>query len=300
MSGERDPGFVDRTYAVAEIDGAYFLARQSGFYRRAASNGAVRNLYESWQPEEEIATLAVAVSPRFSQDGLILTGINGGVARSEDRGHTWTALAMRMPAPLVTCLAISPGFASDGIVLAGTYEDGIFRSGDGGENWAAYNFGLFDHSIFCIALSPDYAIDNVVMVGTSSGLYRSDNGGRFWKDLIMPAGDEAVLSLALSPEYSRDRSILAGTESHGLLRSRDDGDSWEPYCQCEGAVNSIVCLPLEAGLMIQVDDSVLAYEGSEESWRQVAAADVHVAARSEDGSALLLGMADGSVRRVAI
>ncbi len=300
MSEEREPAIVDRTYAVAEVDGAYFVARQSGLYRLAPSNGAARNLYQGWQPEGDIATLDIAMSPRFSHDGLILTGINGGVARSEDGGASWEALATRMPAPLVTCLALSPAFASDRRVLAGSYEDGMFLSDDAGQNWAAFNFGLFDHNIFCLALSPEFPVDGAVMAGTSSGVYRSVNGGRLWADLTMPAGDEAVLSLAFSPEYADDRSILAGTESHGLLRSADEGLTWEPFYKCEGAVNAIVCLPSVAGLAIQVDDSVLAYETSDSSWRQLAAADVHVAAKSEDGSALLLGMADGSVQRIAM
>lgn len=300
MSEEHEPTIADRTFALAEVDGACFVARQSALYRLASSNGGARNLYQSWQPEAEIATLDIAISPRFSQDGLILTGINGGVARSQDGGATWTALAMRMPAPLVTCLALSPAFASDRRVLAGTYQDGMFLSGNAGQSWAAFNFGLFDHNIFCLALSPDFAADGLVMAGTSSGLYRSANGGRLWEDLTMSAGDEAVLSLAFSPEYADDRTILAGTESQGLLRSADEGLSWESFYLCEGAVNSIVCLPAVAGLAIQVDDSVLAYETSDSSWRQLAAADVHVIAKSEDGRALLLGMADGSVRRVAM
>lgn len=300
MSQEREPAIVDRTYSVVEVDGAYFVARQSGLYRLASSNGAARSLYQGWQPEGAIATLDIAMSPSFSRDGLILTGINGGVARSEDGGATWAALAMRVPAPLVTCLALSPGFANDRRVLAGSYEDGIFLSDDGGQSWAAFNFGLFDHNIFCLALSPKYSVDGAVMAGTSSGVYRSVNGGRLWEDLTMPAGDEAVLSLAFSPEYADDRTILAGTESHGLLRSDDGGLTWESFYRFQGAVNAIVCLPTLAGLAIQVDDSVLAYETGDSSWRQLAAADVHVAAKSEDGSALLLGMADGSVLRVAM
>lgn len=299
MSAERPPAITDRTYALAEADGAYFLARQSGLYRVAPANGG-RNLYQCWQPENDIATLDIAIWPRFATDGMILAGINGGVARSEDGGATWAPPAMRMPAPLVTCLALSPAFASDRRVLAGSYEDGIFLSDDAGQGWAAFNFGLFDRQIFCLALSPDYPVDGLVMAGTSSGVYRSVNGGRRWEDLSMPAGDEAVLSLAFSPEYADDRTILAGAESQGLLRSTDAGLTWAPFYACQGAVNAILCLPAVAGLAIQVDDTVLAYDASSGGWQQLAAADVHVAAISEDGRALLLGMEDGSVRRAAM
>lgn len=298
MSPERAPVITDRTYAVAEVGGAYLVARQSGLYRLTHSNGQMRDFYQGWQPQGDIATLDIALSPQFAEDGLILTGINGGVARSADGGTSWTALAMRMPAPLVTCLALSPAFARDRRALAGSYQDGMFLSDDAGQSWSTFNFGLFDHNIFCLALSPTYPADGLVMAGTSTGVYRSANGGRLWADLALPAGDEAVLSLAFSPEYVDDGTVLAGTESHGLLRSGDGGVTWEEFYPGEGAVNSIVCLPPVAGLAIQVDDTVLAYEPGDGSWRQVAAGEVHVAAKSEDGRALLLGMADGSVRRI--
>ena len=49
-----------------------------------------------------------------------------------------------------------------------------------------------------------------------------------------------------------------------------------------------------------VDDTVLAYVADDGSWRQLAAANVHVVASSEDGRALLLGLADGSVQRIGM
>ena len=142
MSEAPEPSILDRTYKVAEVDGAYYVARQSGLYRLASSNGAARNLYLGWQSEAEISTLDIAISPCFANDGLILTAINGGVARSDDGGATWTAQAMRMPAPLVTCLALSPAFASDRRVFAGTYEDGMFCSDDAGQQLVSVQFWL--------------------------------------------------------------------------------------------------------------------------------------------------------------
>ncbi len=313
MSEERQPTIIDsidpidRTYALAEVEGAYYVARQSGLYRLASFNGngngsgndRARNLYQGWQPGQEIPTLDFALSPHFSDDGLILTGLKGGVARSQDGGANWAAQALRQPPPLVTCLALSPAFANDRRAVAGSYEDGMFLSDDGGESWQTCNFGLFDRKIFCLALSPQYPDDGLVLVGTSSGIYRSDNGGRRWQDLTMP-GDEAVLSLALSPACADDRAILAGSESRGLLRSADGGATWETFYRCADAVNAIVPLSSEGGLAIQVEDTVWAQETGNRNWRQVAAGHVHAVAKSADGRALLLGMANGSVRRALI
>ncbi len=315
MSEKHRVDASDRTYALAEVAGAYYVARQSGLFRHASSNSNdnnikdnALNLYQGWQPGLELATLDIALPAHFSansppqhgKNGLILAGIKGGVARSQDGGLTWEAQSLRMPAPLVTCLALSPAFASDRRVLAGSYEDGIFLSDDGGQSWGTFNFGLFDRHIYCLALSPDYAADGMVLAGTGSGIYRSDNGGRLWRDQSMPCGDETVLSLAHSPAYADDRTILAGTESHGLLRSDDGGASWQVIYDCAGAVNAIVFLPAVGELAIQVEDSVWVYEAADSAWRQLAARDVHVAAQSADGRALLLGMADGSVHRRVI
>lgn len=304
----------DRIYALAEGGGAYFIARQSGLYRLSCAQVAedaedaahamsnLYNLYEGWQANQEIATLDVALSPHFSQDGEIFAGIKGGVARSEDGGATWQALALRQPAPLITCLALSPAFSSDRRLLAGSYQDGVFLSDDGGHTWKSCNFGLFDRNIYSLALSPAYPADGLALAGASSGLYRSVNGGRLWQDICLPWEEAATLSLAFSPDDADDRSIFAGTESQGLLRSQDGGATWRVYYECGGAVNAILCLP-GAGLAIQVEDSVLVYDSEDRSWRQVAAAGVHVASSinsSADGSALLLGMADGSLQRLVL
>ena len=208
---------------------AVYAARQTGLYRIGASGE--RNLYHSWLPDQAVPTLAIA-----AVGDLLLAGINGGVARSEDGGASWQAqITFRAPAPLVTCLALSPAFEGDGCILAGTFEDGVFRSTDGGETWRAVNHGLFDHSVYALALSPDFAVDGIAYAGTGSGVYRSENSGRLWWDLTMPAGDETVLSLALA----ENGALYAGCEAHGLLRSTDAGESWETLLETDGAVNGI-------------------------------------------------------------
>lgn len=302
MSARDHTVAADRTHALVEGDSAVYVARQSGLYRLSGVDGIAQNLYQSWQPDRAVATMAVALSSDFGADRIIVAGINGGVARSVDAGERWEALPFRSPPPLVTCLALSPSFTTDGIILAGAFEDGLFRSEDGGGGWRAFNFGLFDHNVYCLALSPRFADDNLAFVGTSSGIYRSENGGRFWRDLPLPSGDETVLSLALSPQFNIDETLFAGTEAQGLLRSSDGGASWQRLNAPAGAVNAIVALTAADGnllLAAQVDEGVYASADKGCNWREVAAADVHAVAAGRKGS-LLLGMADGSVRRVTL
>lgn len=280
---------IERTNSLLAAGDVIYAARQSGLFRIGAS-GEERNLYESWLPDQDLPTLAIAKA-----GNLLLAGINGGVARSPDGGASWEARQFRGPAPLVTCLALSPGFEGEGCALAGAFEDGIFRSTDGGENWRAVNHGLFDHSIYALALSPHFADDGVAFVGTGSGIYRSENGGTLWWDLTMPSGDETVLSLALA----ESGALYAGCEAHGLLRSSDGGESWVTLLETNGAVNGVT-LTASGAIVAQVDDGLLLSRDDGASWSEVAAANVDCMALDGDSMTLLIAMSDGSIRQLYI
>lgn len=237
---------ADRAQALIACGDGYIVARQSGLYRSEQWDTGEQNLFRRWR-REALPTTSAAWD---EHSGLLLAGINGGVARSADNGRTWEARLFRAPPPLVTCLALSPGLARDGCVLAGSFEDGVFRSEDCGRSWRASSHGLFDHSVLSLALSPQFAADGVVFAGTGSGIYRSDNGGKLWRDLELPAGNEAVLSLAIA----EDGTVYAGCEEHGLLRSRDGGESWDLFYAAAGAVNAIL-LTNRQTVVAQVDDN---------------------------------------------
>ena len=275
---------IQRTHSLVAQDGAIYAARQSGLYRVCAS-GEQQSLFQSWLPDQAVPALALAID---DEGGLMLAGIQGGVARSTDGGLSWEGMPLRAPAPLVTCLAAAPDFASSGCVLAGTFEDGIFRSTDGGVTWQVVNHGLFDHSVYALALSPRFAEDGVAFAGTGSGIYASDNGGRSWRDLTMSAGDETVLSLALA----ECGALYAGTEAYGLLRTPDAGETWEKVLETAGAVNAIV-LAGAARMIAQVDDRVLRSSDGGANWSETVAKGVDCLTLS--GESLVLAMTDGGI-----
>lgn len=279
----------ERTHALLTADEQIYAARQTGLYL-VDREGEDSNLYRSGLPEQDIPTLALALD---ANSGVMLAGIQGGVARSADGGANWKARQFRVPPPLTTCLLLSSEFGRDSWALAGTYEDGCFRSSDGGRTWLACNHGLFDHSIFCLAAEPMFSAAGIVYAGTGSGLYRSENGGRLWQDIVMPAGDETVLSLA----QGEDGRLYAGCESQGLLRSGDGGESWEAILEAGGAINS-VALAARGAIITQVDDSVLQSRDAGATWSEIVAADVDCFALAKDGRSLLLALAEGSLQRV--
>jgi len=90
---------------------------------------------------------AVAVSPNFAEDGLVLVSVRGnGHFRSRDGGRTFTQVAPQLiddqillghfpgVVPKFPAIVFSPTYAADGAVF-GLYENQLLRSDDAGENW---------------------------------------------------------------------------------------------------------------------------------------------------------------------
>ncbi len=286
---------MERTHALLLAGETVFAARQTGLYA-LGETGHARNLFRGWQPDQDLPALALA---RDSRDGLLLAGIPGGAARSQDGGLSWDAVAFRAPPPLVTSLAPVNDISSADCILAGTFQDGVFRSSDAGKTWRATSHGLFDHNVNCLALSPNFSDDGIAYAGTGSGIYRSENGGKLWRDLSMPADDETVLSLALSPNFRDDGAIYAGTEAHGLLLSNDGGHTWACLLECAAEVNAILLLA-DGSLFIQLDDRVLRSGDGGANWREMMPGGVDCLALNESDNRLILALADGGLKSLAL
>jgi photosystem II stability/assembly factor-like uncharacterized protein len=264
------------------------------------------------QLDGPLATPAVAVSPDFAADRTVFAGVAGAILRSHDAGQTWFVSMLPTPPPVVSCLVVSPDYARDGVIFAGTMEDGVFRSSDRGSLWVRWNFGLLDLHVLALALSPNFAQDETLFVGTESGIFRSTNGGRAWREVPFPTDLAPVLSLALSPTFKQDGLLLAGTEEHGLWSSRDAGRSWARLGEgvIEGSVNAILLgadFPRTPLILAVTSAGALLSDDAGRAWSEVAVdlpADESVVAVAAPnglrrGGALLLGLSNGGVARVA-
>ena len=215
---------ADTVYALAgAADGACFAACSSGLYRS-------RDFGASWKLQavsQEQVTTAVALSPAFASDRSLFAAVKGGILRSSDAGDTWFTTGFPAPPPLFSSLLVSPNFERDGVLLAGTLEDGVFASNDRGVHWQPWNFGLFDLNVLSLAISPHWCDDETVYAGAETGLYRSGNGGRAWRFTAFPSDSAPVLSLMIATDHDSGGSkLFAGCESHGLLASCDQGETW--------------------------------------------------------------------------
>lgn len=283
----------DTIYDLAVSNQTMFAARQTGLYQSHDGGVNWTNAYRSWMPESTIPTLAVRLSPNFVVDKTIIAGINGGVTLSTDGGETWVAHRFRNPISMATSIGISPNFEKDETILVGTYEDGMFRSEDSGKTWQVFNFGLFDTNILCLIVSPQFTDDRMIYVGTSSGIYKSVNGGRFWHDLVLPIDYDAILSLALSD----NGMVYAGTETCGLLKSQDNGTTWESVYEINSAINSLQVLP-DNRLIGLMDDKLMLSNDGGVTWATVVNSGVYTITLSEDNQSIVVALTDTSIQVV--
>lgn len=283
-------------------DGLCFVACGSGLHRSRDAGASWERLPSS----SESTTTAVAVSPAFADDRSVFAAVKGGVLRSSDGGDNWHTASFPAPPPLFSSLIGSPDFELDGFLLASTLEDGVFSSNDRGLRWQSWNFGLFDLSVLCLALSPAWSSDEIVFAGTETGIYRSANGGRAWRPTGFPADLAPVLSLAcLADSRAGPAQLLAGTESHGLLASCDQGETWNPLAAhaISGAANQLQIWQSEgadACVYALVDERLLRSDDLGRTWELEYRAPRAPSVMLRAGDVILLGIPGEGVARLLL
>jgi len=172
---------------------------------------------EAGLPRQAVV-LALAVNPAHPDRLRAGYYFRGGLAASDDGGHTWIFGAQGLgDNPIFDLL-----YLTGDVLWAGT-RDGLLISTDGGTSWKPVAAeGLPSATVF--ALAADESGQGYVGLD-DAGLYRQEPGKDFWEPL---ARDEslstsAILSLAISPD---GKYIYAGTAGQGLYASQDAGLTW--------------------------------------------------------------------------
>ena len=241
-----------------------FAGTAIGLYRSGFSAGELPLQWE-YLVQAPLGILALAASPQYDTDHLILVGTTTGLYYSQDDGETWSSAKLPQASSTILCFAFSPQFEQDGIILAGTLEDGVLFSDDGGKTWSLRSFGLLDAAVYCLSLSPNFANDGIVFAGTQTALYYSYNHARAWRMLDFPEDAAPIISLAVSPSFATDGIVLAGTEAMGIFRSRDRGESWHrlPLDVCS---ISAIGYPSTDRLLIASEGGVFFSNDQGENW----------------------------------
>lgn len=189
---------------------------------------------------------SLAVSPRYSTDGLLYASLSDGLYRIRDGGSTWENTGSGKHFRSAR-LVMSPSFDTDHTLFLGGLA-GLWRSRDGGEHWQLRPVGTERETMAIggIALSPAFGTDGHVLVHAhGEGLYRSTDGGDTFEPLpwlapgLSPAETkrrdhafapmlcfpDADTLFQFSPDYAEDRTLVAASLNEIYL-SRDAGLTW--------------------------------------------------------------------------
>jgi len=127
-------------------------------------------------------------------------------------------------------------------LYAGTFDHGLLVSEDGGVSWNSIGEGIAESRVMSVAVSP---IDKqngygVVWAGTEpSKLYRSEDGGMTWDErssfLQLPSEETWYFPPrphthhvhSIQPDLFDKNHIFIGIELGGVLKSTDNGKTWE-------------------------------------------------------------------------
>lgn len=177
-----------------------------------------------------------------------------GVYRSADGGRTWRDVSHGLGVPgnlHVYRLRIHPVTRELYCLITGisgkgtnfTIPGGLWKSPDGGNSWQNLTAGS-PLAWWATNLAFDPADPRTLFVSAATapghwlegGIYRTTDGGRGWKHVLSDkgiqkaaGGDSFDHTMAVAIHPGDPRLVYAGTTLHGLLYSRDGGESWKQY-----------------------------------------------------------------------
>jgi hypothetical protein len=174
----------------------------------------------------------LAVRPGSSSHLLCAAGSK--VFRSASQGNAWQSVLTPTGSPRQVAYAPSNG----AIAYAATASGRVYRSGGGGTagSWSEpYAAADAPPANSINALAVGWTDPNYVVIGYGGAgapkVYVSEDGGAHWRDaggvLATDALPDVAVTSVVIHDYDPEKIYVA--TAIGVFRTRDGGDSWEPY-----------------------------------------------------------------------
>ena len=209
----RDPSDPRRVYA-GTVDGILYASSNAGAsWTRLDPGFPLRGA----SLDDLIVTETGEVFAAFWK----IDGTGGGVARSADRGASFTMIGAGLDGEAVRGLARAP--SRPGTMVAVT-RTGVFRSTDGGSSFARISPKAHPELKMVGSVAIDPRNENSILVGTAHLAWRTDDGGATWRRIQQGMfSDSDVMTLTLD---RREPSTVYATACTGIWRSRNAGAAW--------------------------------------------------------------------------
>ena len=156
---------------------------------------------------------------------FIFLACGNGALRTLDGGRTWR-VTNGWKITEVQDVTIDP-FHPDTAFIATAY--GVWRTFDKGGSWDSASVGLnngydgpIPNQFYVQTIQIDQSKGNYILTGGEGGIHRSTDAATHWKKV----GPETVEVRDIQQSDSDPQLWLAGTEDHGVLITRDAGQTW--------------------------------------------------------------------------
>ncbi len=204
-----------------------------------------------------VVALSVAGAGCFGSGSSGPTGPDLGVWKTETGGQSWvnqkafvdgTKVSEGVAGVSISALTIDP---QDGdAVYAGTKKNGVLYSYDGGETWR--KFGALEAEKISI-VETDPKNKCTLYTASENKLYKSKTCGRDWNVRYFHPNVKVTLT-NLVIDWFNPTILYLGTDDGKVLRSEDEGETWEVVLQADAAIRS---------LALGTHDSRIVYAGAE-------------------------------------
>ena len=176
----------------------------------------------------------------------------GGVFRSGNRGDNWQPANLiptntGRPSSISTLdanmLALDPGDYN--ALYFASQDNGLMLSYDGGQNWQVVN-SLGRINVSSVAI--DYHDKCTIFAASANRLLRSDDCSRNWSQAYYD-NDPQVAITSLLTDHHNAGFVYLGTSRGDVLRSGDNGNSWQTVKRFDNPIRKIVMSPRDSRVM---------------------------------------------------
>jgi len=152
---------------------------------------------------------------------------SGGVLKSSDDGTTWTPIGLGLPTGSALTGLLYDSYLKQ---LWAAFANVLYRSDDGGVNWQVMDTGL-PASVGINTVSQGTLAtggSGPVFLGTRHGFFLSSDDGQHWAQSQSSLADLHIT--AVLPDATQPAIVYISTNI-GVLRSQDNGQTWEGLAQ---------------------------------------------------------------------